>query len=154
MDLFINSTREYVYDYYDKNGVPKKEGLDEILKYLKEKGYKIAVASSSRRQSVIHHLKDANIEDYFDAIISGDMIKRSKPKPDIYLEAAKVLNVRPKDCYALEDSPNGIKSAKNANMTTVMIPDLIKPNEELKKMVDYEFNDLNEFLKFLIDKHN
>ena len=64
------------------------------------------------------------------------MIEHSKPAPDIYLKAAEELNVNPEECYALEDSPNGIRSAKNAGMKVIMIPDMIKPTAEIKSLLD------------------
>ena len=149
IDELTRHTREYVYDYYAKNGVPVKPYLQKLLEYLKENGYKMAVASSSRRQSVMHHLENTKVVDYFDAIICGDMIEHSKPAPDIYLKAAEELNVNPEECYALEDSPNGIRSAKSAGMKVIMVPDMIKPTEDIKSLLDAEFEDLGQVIQYL-----
>ena len=61
------------------------------------------------------------------------MIKRGKPDPDIYLEASKQLQLSPDECIALEDSPNGIKSAYSAGCHVIMIPDLSLPDSSLEK---------------------
>ena len=142
-------TREYVYAYYDKYGTPEKPYLHEVLNFLKENNFKLAVASSSRKQTVLKHLKSANILDYFQAIICGDMISNSKPHPEIYLKACKALNEDPSNCYALEDSPNGIRSAHAAKMVPIMIPDLIEPNEEIKKLYKVKLNSLGEFITYI-----
>lgn len=149
VDELTKYTREYAYKYYDKNGVPVKKGLYELLKYLKDKNYKLAVASSSRRESVMHHIEDAKVSEYFDAIVCGDMIQNSKPDPEIYLRAAKELNVEPNNCIALEDAPNGIKAAYKAGMKVIMIPDMIEATEETKKMLTVQFEHLGEVIEYL-----
>lgn len=148
-DELTEHTREYAYKYYDENGVPVKKGLYELLKYLKDKNYKLAVASSSRRESVIHHIEDAKVSEYFDAIVCGDMIENSKPNPEIYLRAARELNVEPKNCIALEDAPNGIKAASKAGMKVIMIPDMIEATDEIKEMVTVELEHLGEVIDYL-----
>lgn len=122
--------REYSYDYFNKYGVPEKEGLYEILDYLKQKGYKLAVASSTSSDSVHHHLKEKDIEKIFDAVICGDMVEKSKPEPDIYLKACEMLGESPSDCVAIEDSRNGLLSAHRAGMQVIMVPDLWQGEEE------------------------
>ena len=151
-EVFQKYYREYLNEYYKNNPVPKKEGLDEILSYLKDNNYKIAVASSSGRNSVLHHLDDAKITDYFDVIICGDMVKRSKPEPDIYLTAAKKLNVPASECIAVEDSESGLNSAHCAGMTVVYIPDLYIADNKTKEIIDLSFENLIEFKKYLNSK--
>lgn len=123
--------RQRMLAQIDREGIPKKEGLDALLQYLQKHGYKMAVASSSRRESVLHHLTAGNILHYFSAVVGGDMVKASKPQPDIYLEAARRLGLNPTMCAAIEDSPNGVRSAAAAGCVTIMVPDLTPPNEEL-----------------------
>lgn len=154
VDKLTECTREFVYKYYEENGVPEKPYLHEAIEFLHNSGYKLAVASSSRRQTVESHIKGAGLIDYFNAIVCGDMITKSKPDPEIYLKAAQELNVKPEECIALEDSPNGIKSAYNANMQVIMIPDLVKPTEEIKKLITTELKDLGEFISFVKEKYN
>lgn len=147
-DIFQMYYKEYLDEYYKTNHVPIKEGVVEILKYLYENGYKIAVASSSGRNSVLHHLDDADITQYFNLAVCGEMVKKSKPEPDIYLAAAKALNECPENCYAVEDSKNGLLSATRANMKVVYIPDLYETDEGF----DLKFGNLNEFKEYLISK--
>ena len=141
--------REFFNDYYEKNGIPIKTGLIEILSYLKENNYRLAVATSSNQKTVLSHLERANIKEYFDVIVCGDMIKNSKPAPDIYLKACELLDVNPSECLALEDSPNGIRSAFSAGLKPVMIPDLIDPTDEILDMLHSKLLNLNEVVNLL-----
>lgn len=101
---FRKYTKEFLQKYYSENTVPVKKGLYNLLNYLKENSFKMAVASSSPRWEVEKHLKDANIYEYFTGIVCGDMVQNSKPNPEIYLKACELLEANPSECYALEDS--------------------------------------------------
>lgn len=114
--------------------VPEKPGIREILSYMKEQGMKIAVASSSSLQIIEHNLESTGIRKYFDAVVSGQEVKRGKPAPDIFELAASRLGLDPEDCYVFEDGSNGIHAGAAAGCTTVMIPDLTEPNEELEAL--------------------
>ena len=113
--------------------VPMLPGVVELLDYLVEKNVKIGLASSSRKESVMSHLERSGLKKYFEVIITGDMIEHSKPLPDIYLMACKELNSQPCECYAIEDSINGIRSAYSAGMKAVMVPDMVPPTPEMEE---------------------
>ena len=131
-------------EYIRKNGVEIKKGADEILPYLKEKGIKIALATSSPYERAQEHLGMAGLFKYFDQCVCGGMVKNSKPQPDIYLLASEKLGLKPCECIAVEDSPNGVRSAVNAGCKTVMIPDLTPCTEDLKNDLFAICNDLTE----------
>ena len=131
-------------EYIRKNGVEIKKGADEILPYLKEKGIKIALATSSPYERAQEHLGMAGLFKYFDQCVCGGMVKNSKPQPDIYLLASEKLGLKPCECIAVEDSPNGVRSAVNAGCKTVMIPDLTPCTKDLKKDIFAICNDLTE----------
>ena len=128
-------TKEFFDEYYSKHKVPVKHGLYVLLEYLKKNGYKLAVASSTKRQDVEHHLKDACVFDYFDAVICGDMVSKSKPEPEIYLKACEAIGVAPKEAVALEDSKNGLLAAHRAGMHAIMVPDTWEADEEVKQIL-------------------
>lgn len=109
-----------------------KAGVEELLKYLKETGYKIAIASSTRSALVKEQIEDAGLMKYFDVIVGGDQVKKSKPEPDIFLKAAELLVVKPENAYVIEDSYNGIRAAKSAHMRPIMVPDMVQPDEEMQ----------------------
>lgn len=126
-------TRDFLLEYYKVNKAPMKKGLRILLTYLRDNDYKIAVASSSPRWEVENHLTGAQILDFFHVIVCGDMVIRSKPEPDIYLKACTLLGEDPKECFALEDSKNGLLSAYSAGCKPIMVPDMWQPDEETEK---------------------
>ena len=136
-------------DYLQKNDIPVKPGVKEILEWLKTSGYRVGLASSTRSSSVFDHLNQADIRDYFSVVITGDMVEHSKPRPDIYLMACRELKVEPGEAYAIEDSPNGVRSAHAAGMHTVMVPDMIPPDEEMRRLSRIILKDLVEALAYL-----
>lgn len=142
-------TGEFIENFYKENKVPVKEGLYELLEYLKNNNYKMAVASSTQRKVVLHHLEDAGIRDYFSAIVGGDMIEKSKPEPDIYLRACELLEVKPEDCIALEDSRNGLLAASSAGCNTIMVPDLWEGDEEIDKLLFNKVKVLSDVIEIL-----
>lgn len=142
-------TREFMHDFYSKNRVPVKKGLYVLLDYLKNHGYKLAVASSTSQHGVERNLKDAGVFDYFDAVICGDMVTKSKPEPDIYLRACETLGVKPAEALALEDSRNGLLSAHRAGMKAIMVPDLWEADEEVKGFLWNMCEDLEQVKEFL-----
>jgi HAD superfamily hydrolase (TIGR01509 family) len=134
-EKFFEFTWNWMQQSIQSNGLPVKPGLYELLGYLKKNGYKIAAATSTSRRYVMDYFERAEITAFFDGIVCGDMVEKSKPDPDIYLKAAALLQVEPQKCMALEDSPNGLLSANRAGMKTVMVPDMIEPTVELQKLL-------------------
>ena len=143
-------TRVFVEDYYCRNAVTVKTGLYELLDYLKARGYKLAVASSTKKAQVEKHLASVDVRRYFDAVIGGDMVEKSKPEPDIYLKAAAAIGVEPADCMALEDSRNGLLSAHAAGMGTIMVPDLWQPDDTVKSFILGPFGSLLDVRDWLM----
>ncbi len=125
--------RELTAQHLNQYGIEKKPGLDALLIYLHEHQYSIAVATATDRQRTEQYLHQIGVYAYFDIFICGDMVTKGKPDPEIYLTASHALNLLPRECMALEDSPNGILSAYHAGCKAVMIPDLSQPDEDLKK---------------------
>ncbi len=145
-------SRVYMEDYYSRYTVSVKPGLHELLTYLKRKGYKLAVASSTPRRKVEKHLVDAHVRQYFDVVVAGDMVEASKPAPDIYLRACELLNEKPADCYALEDSRNGLISAHEAGCTPIMVPDLWQPDDTVKEFILGPYESLLDVRDWLISR--
>lgn len=143
-DSFRLECRNAYIKYTEEYGVPVKDGLFELLDKLKEKDIKIALATSTTRRSAERTLKIAGVFDYFDELVCAEDVKNGKPDPEPFLKAAEKLSLEPSECMALEDSVNGIKSAYLAGMKTVMVPDLIEPDDEIKAMCDLVLGSLNE----------
>lgn len=140
---------ELFHSRYDKGRLPMKVGVVELLEFLKERGKKIALASSTRREVVTRELRDAGVLDYFDAVICGDMVSRSKPEPDIFLKACEELKVSPSDAYAIEDSYNGIRAASRGELRPIMVPDLAPATEEMEKLSEVILENLLEVKEYL-----
>lgn len=114
--------------------VPIKPGVCEILEYYERLGIRMAVASSSSEKRIEKNLCKCGIRKYFSAIVSGKEVEKGKPYPDIFLLAARKISCDPSECVVYEDSENGVKSGVKAGCYTVMIPDLVEPNDEMKQM--------------------
>lgn len=107
---FREETHRMFDEKIEKNGVPLKTGARELLQFLKINGWRVGLASSTRVQRVEEMLKATNLYDFFEVIVGGDMVEKSKPEPDIYLDVCEKMQINPKDTYAIEDSHNGVRS--------------------------------------------
>lgn len=141
--------RLIVNDYLEKNGVPVKLGLIELLNYLDEEKIKKVVATSSYRKVAENVLIRANVYNRFDDIICGDEIKESKPLPDIFLKALEKLNLPADEVIVLEDSRMGILAAYRAKIKSIMIPDILPADEETKKLYFKECKSLLDVIHLL-----
>ena len=139
----------WYWSYIEANGLPVMPGADSLLHWLKSSGWKMGLASSTRRTTVLRNLELAGFSDYFPVVVTGDMVEYSKPQPDIYLLACRELGVKPEEAYAIEDSPNGIRSAHAAGMRALMVPDMIAVDEEMQRLSFRIFKDLNQVLAYL-----
>lgn len=144
---------EELYKFLDENELPVKSGVYELLEYLKENKYKIALATSAKRDRATSHLKEANIEEKFDAIVCGDDISNYKPNPEIFLKASEKLGLDPSECIVVEDSPAGLKAAYNARIRAIHIPDLKIADGEMKKHTHKSFDNLLNVIKYLNDNN-
>ncbi|MCH4192068.1 MAG: HAD family phosphatase [Butyrivibrio sp.] len=134
---------------YDGGRLPLKKGVHELMRFLKENGVRISLASSTRSEVVHQELTDAGLISYFDAVICGDMIEKSKPAPDIFLKACSQLQVKPQAAYGIEDSYNGIRALHAAGMHPVMVPDLLEPDAEMRQLAEVILPSLVEVKNYL-----
>ena len=121
-----------------------KPGVVELLDLLDDLGLPRAVATSSGHEAVEHHLGGLGVRDRFQAVIARGDYARGKPDPEPFLMAARTLGVAPERCLALEDSANGVMAAAGACMMTIMVPDLIEPTPELRRLALHVAGDLHE----------
>lgn len=143
-DGFKIQSRQRFYKRIEKDGVPIKKGLFELLDFLKDNNIKMAVATSTSAKTALKVIKKAGVYDCFDSFVCGDDVKNGKPHPEVFLTAAERIGVPPEECVAFEDSINGIKSAFAANMTAVMVPDFLQPTDEIKNKISFLCNSLDE----------
>lgn len=138
--------RDFPYDEYKKEmsqlfheraaggKLRQKPGIKELLHFLKENGLKTAVASSTRESVVRQELSEGGLLKWYDKIICGDMVSRSKPAPDIFLKACEELEISPSMAFVIEDSYNGIRAAHEAGTHPIMVPDLAEPTAEMEAL--------------------
>ncbi len=138
-----------VADRISVDGMPEKAGVREILEYLKSINFPVGLASSTKYDTIISHLERADLLKYFQVIVGGDMIEKSKPNPEIYQLACQKLGVSPQNTVAIEDSKNGIISAYRAGMMPIIVPDLIEPTDEMISMSCGCLEDLHKVKDFL-----
>ncbi len=146
----VDDQYEYLENILYTTGPDKMFYLEELLIYLKNNNYKIAVASSSDLYHINNNLEKTNVLKYIDVIASGEEVKNGKPAPDVFLLAAERLGVKPENCLVLEDSKFGVKAGFLAGMKVIMVPDSIQPDEETKKMTTFiakSLKDVEIYLK-------
>ncbi|MDO4267896.1 MAG: HAD family phosphatase [Eubacteriales bacterium] len=132
-----------------QEGIPVKPGLYELLDYLKENGYPAAVASASSHSYTERNLRSTGIDGYFCCMVTGDMVERAKPDPAIFLQAARLLGKQPEECLVLEDSINGVEAGLRGGFVTVMVPDIARPDERLRRRVKRVCSSLLEVKELL-----
>jgi len=128
--------------------LPLKKGVEELLGHIEKMGKPMAVATSSAYERARAKLQHSGILHFFDHIVGGDQVQRSKPDPEIYLKAASALLSEPSRCLAFEDSENGVKAAVAAGMTVVQIPDLVFPDEKLLALGHIVLESLADILEY------
>lgn len=119
MQEMIDRMKEYQKKVVKRDGFLPIDGVKDYIRSLSEQGFKLAVASSSPKDTIERVTSSLGIQQYFDALVSGEEVEKSKPAPDVYLEAARQLDVDPKECIAIEDAYNGLLAAKDAGMYAV-----------------------------------
>ncbi|MBQ5851240.1 MAG: HAD family phosphatase [Lachnospiraceae bacterium] len=141
--------RGLVAERLKKYGLEKKPGLDEILDYLRQNGIKTAVATATPIELTLEHLTKIGVKDKFDKIVSAKQVANGKPAPDVYLYVCEQIGENPADCIAVEDSPNGIKSAYAAGCKPVMVPDLTQPDNEIMPLLYGVADTLADLKRFI-----
>jgi HAD superfamily hydrolase (TIGR01509 family) len=129
--------------------VPLKTGAMAVLECLRERRVPIALATSTQAPLACRKLELAGLDGYFEIVVTGDQVSCGKPDPEPYVEAVRRLGQTAADCWALEDSDNGVLSAHRAGMTVVQIPDLIEPSAEVRAIGHVVVDSLVDVLALL-----
>ena len=122
---------ELFENYVEKNGLPVKPGVRELLEALAERKIPVAVATSTRDSNARLRLEQVGLLGYFSVLVGGNEVTHGKPEPDIYLEAIRRLGIDAAASYALEDSHAGVRSARAAGLNVIMVPDIVPPTPEI-----------------------
>ncbi|MDO4813800.1 MAG: HAD family phosphatase [Gemella sp.] len=149
--LLVEEHYEYLENVLFTTGPDKMPYLENLLIYLKDNSYKVAVASSSSLHHIKNNLEKTDVEKYIDVLTSGQEVKHGKPAPDVFLLAAERLGVKPEECLVLEDSIFGVEAGYRAGAKVIMVPDSVQPTEEAKKQVYKIVNNLADVIGVLED---
>ncbi|MBO4395615.1 MAG: HAD family phosphatase [Eubacterium sp.] len=145
---FRAEAREMFFDRTKKDGVPLKAGSRELLQFLKINGWDIGLASSTSGNTVREELQTVGLLDFFKVVVSGEMVRESKPHPEIYFKACEMLGSDPKETIAIEDSKNGVRSAAMAGCRVIMVPDIVPPDPDSERLAWKVFPDLGEVRRY------
>ena len=151
-DAFLNERMALAYELL-RGDIPFKRGCIEILDFLKAQGIKTAIATSTVADISINNLKRLGLFDRFDAVVTGDMVKRGKPAPDIFIESGRRIGAVPTETLVVGDSSFDMIGGARAGMIPVMVIDHHQPNEEAKRVCHAICNSLFEVID-LIKKEN
>jgi len=146
---FMEHRMVYYHEIIRNEGLKLKPGVVELLETLQRKHIPASVCTSTNRELTESQLHDSGLYRYFADIVDGSMVTNGKPDPEIYLLAADRLHKDPRDCIGVEDSFNGIRSVFRAGMRPVMVPDLLAPDEEMKKLAWRIFGTLESLTLWL-----
>ena len=135
---------EHVHSIRQTEGVPVKPGLQVLLNYIKNRGLKCAVATSTQKSSAEMSLHNIGAWDYLSGVVYGDEVEHGKPEPDIFFRAAGFLGCEPSECIVIEDSINGIKAGHAAGMKVIHVPDTIEISDEVRAMTDIVCHSLSD----------
>ena len=119
VEELIDLQTKIMIDVFNQTPLEAIDGIPELLQWLNQENIPCAVASSSSHELIELVLMKCKIKEYFTHLVSGEDVKNGKPAPDIYLKAAKVFDLPPANCIAIEDSPAGMLSAKDAGFLCI-----------------------------------
>ena len=150
----VDDHYKYIENVLFTTGPKKMPYIEELLKYLKENNYKVAVASSSNMNHIINNMEKTGLKKYIDEFASGAEVENGKPAPDVFLLAAERLGVEPKKCLVLEDSKAGVIAGSSAGAKVIMVPDMFKSDDECKEKAYKIVNNLGEVINMLEENNN
>lgn len=152
-DAFFFERTMLTLEFFEAEGIPVKPGCFELLEFLHEQKIHCAVATSTPKRIAEKNIKTAGIYNYFDTIVTGDMVEHGKPAPDIFIEAGRRIGAVPSETIVCEDSINGLRGAYAAKMKPVFVFDRQIPDPDTRKMLFEECNSLLEIIH-LVKREN
>lgn len=154
----IKTLRYKIADNYLRNVVDYKQDAENVIKYLKKKGFVLVIASTTNDHTIEHYKKDnkniitkANLEDFFSIIYSKGAVKELKPNPEVHYKILNELKVKPEECLIVEDSLIGVQAAHNANIDVAVMYDKYSDGNrnEINKLSQYQFDNFNQMLNYI-----
>ena len=143
--------KELMNELMKREGLRLMPGANELLETVKASGLRAVIATATDLERTEQYLSELGIAHYFDQLICATMVKQGKPAPDIYLYACSQANRRPEACVAVEDSPNGVRSAAAAGCRVIMVPNQSQPDEELNRLIWKKADSLSVLHQWILD---
>lgn len=131
VDTLIDTANRYYHKFLDSGCVQPRPGAVEIVNWARVKGVRMAVATSSGPLGAPKKLRQIGVWDSMEIVCHGNEVTHSKPHPEIYQLALERLGLDPEYCVAIEDSPNGLRSAASAGLRTILVPDIAPVPDEI-----------------------
>ncbi len=131
-DAVREERRRLMAEHVGKEGLELKPHVVDALERLRGLGLKTAVATASRPDHAYGYLEMLGIRGMFDEIVCTSSVEHGKPSPDVYVYACERIGEVPVDCLAVEDAPNGVRSAYDAGCVVAFVPDLTGPDDEMR----------------------
>ncbi len=151
-DEVMRTVRSHIFELAKKSEVPLKPGALELLEFLKENKKQMILATSSDLYMAKALIEGKDLTKYFSHFVTAEDVVHGKPDPEVFLIGAKKAGVAPKKTAVFEDSFNGIRAAHAAGTFPIMVPDKLKPTEEIEKLLYKKFNSLIEALDYFQGK--
>ena len=148
-DAFMERRLVHYRAIVDREGLILKPGVRELLTFLSDEGIPASVCTSTGPDLTLAQLRDSGLAPLFRDVVYGDMVQNGKPAPDIYLLACRRLGADPARAIGIEDSYNGVRAVAAAGMRAVMVPDLLKPTDEMRRLAFRIDETLNQTLRWL-----
>lgn len=154
----IKKLRYEIADNYLRKIIDYKPNAEKVLKFLKTKGFILAIASTTNDHTIEIYKKDnknimnkANLEEFFSIIYSKGAVKELKPNPEVHYKILKELNVKPEECLIIEDSLIGVEAANNANIEVAVMYDKYSNCDRVKinQLSQYQFDDFKQMLNYM-----
>lgn len=142
----VRQVSDFLLEHYD-NAPLKKDAL-MFLQYVKQKNYKICLCTNNATEIVSHILREKHMEAYFDYVITSQQVTRSKPDPQMYLEALHNIDLTAEECIVFEDTENGVMAARNAGIDVIVVNDKEKRKYSDALMTIRDFGDYRLYQEF------
>jgi HAD superfamily hydrolase (TIGR01509 family) len=150
IDEILERGRQLIAACIERDGLPVKPGVSELLPHLGARGTALGLATSTRTAVALDHLRRARLDSYFAAVVGGDRVEHPKPHPEVYLTALRELGVAAAQAIAVEDSDLGIEAAHAAGLRVIHVPDIKPIDATTKALIHREYATLGGFLDELV----
>ena len=155
IEELMRANDEAKKELLQNEGYPAILGIHALMQALRHEGYKIAIASSSPREEILETVKRQQLTEFVQEIVSGMQVAHPKPAPDIFLAAAKALDVLPSECLVIEDSSNGLRAAKAAGISRLAFHNPNSGNQDLSiaNCIVESFEEVTPYFLYYVYQH-